>query len=216
MGEERLFPKELYHGTDLRVLGYSNAERFQLLSICSEIAEYAYQRLIEDGMSVFRLSPYKEKRGITIGADWNKFIAFFAKYDSFRRGSSMYQYEHVYLTDFYPFAVSYARDSFIIGERGAMAYWMWKVAAKIWDLQNEADSILLEKWNCLERKAIEKPKPIILVFDNVLETALRSEQGDDINWERDEKQYASKDSGKSFRFVGDNDIISECKKKIVL
>lgn len=175
-------PITLYHGTDKKLLDYSEKERIEIQKLCNQISDYCYYRFLEDGLSIFSLTNYKTKRGSEIGNCWCHFLYAFQKYDSRKKGSNLYQYGFLYLTGDRKKAENYARDAYIMGEQGIVAYWLYVAASKVWDLQRNSQDLvdMLKKFESL----IAKPSiPILLTFTNVPKDDLLDERGKEIQWE---------------------------------
>ena len=175
-------PIVFYHGTDKKLLDYSEKERTEVQKLCTQISNYCYYRFLDDGLSIFSPTNYKIKRGSEIGVDcWSHFLNAFQKYDSRKKDSNLYQYGFLYLTGDRKKAENYARNAYIMGEQGIVAYWLYVAASKVWDLQSSQDLVdLLERFESL----IAKPRiPILLTFTNIPKDDLLSERGKEIQWE---------------------------------
>lgn len=201
MSEDIYFPNDLFHGTDKKVLSYSQEKRDGIKTLCINIAEYFYQRFLEDGMSVLSISQYKEKRSAVIKDDWINFLRSFQQYDSHRRGSEYYQYDCFYLTTSKDRAKRYARLSFIYGEIGSIADCLYRSAKKIWgirDLSDSSESIhqMITTFEAIRSKV---PEPVILSFGKIPKMYLLRENGEHIDWPTMERYYTSRDLETSFR-----------------
>lgn len=175
-------PIPLYHGTDKKLLDYSEKERSEIQKICTQISDYCYHRFLDDGLSIFSPSNYKTKRESEIGDCWRIFLEVFQKYDSRKRGSTLYQYGFLYLTGDRNKAENYARNAYIMGEQGIITYWLYVAASKVWDLKRDSQD-LVELFERFERLT-EKPSiPILLTFTNIPKNDLLSERGKEIQWE---------------------------------
>ena len=159
-------PITLYHGTDKKLLDYSEKERIEIQKLCNQISDYCYYRFLDDGLSIYSPTNYKTKRGSEIGDYWYHFLDAFQKYDSRKKGSNLYQYGFLYLTGDRKKAENYARNAYIMGEQGSVAYWLYVAASKVRDLQRNSQNLvdLLESFERL----IAKPQiPILLTFTNI-------------------------------------------------
>lgn len=175
-------PIPLYHGTDKKVLDYSENERVEIQNICLMISDYTYHLLAEDGMSMSSLSSYKAKHISEIGDCWPRVINAFQKHGSRKNSSKLYQYSSLYLTGDKHKAEGYARNAFIMGEQGDNAYWLYLAASRIWNLKeyNPDMGDLVADFE----KLIAKPHlPVILTFNRVLKEDLLGERGETIDWE---------------------------------
>lgn len=180
----QIISTKLYHGTDNRVFTSSEEERLFFAALCSDIAEFSYQKFLEDGLSISAgLFEYKRKRGDLLGNDYYSLLDCFQKYDSYKKGSQYYQYNNLYLTSLRDKAEHYARLSNVFGERGHVAFCLYQSALKLWDIKCEADPIMLCKIEQFEELCCYKPEPIILVFENVPKQYLLGEFGKQIDWE---------------------------------
>ena len=74
MNTSNTIPVPLYHGTDKKIIGYSEKERAEIQELCVAISEYLYHLVSEDGLSIYSPSRYKSKRLAEIGDYWYHFI----------------------------------------------------------------------------------------------------------------------------------------------
>ena len=192
MSESIKVPAVLYHGTDKKVIDYSERERNEIQGLCAAVTDYLYNLFCDDGLSVSTLFKYKAKRFEEIGDCWPGFLDAFQKFDSRKKGSKLYQYGSLYLTGDRQKAVDYAKRSFILGEQGNIAYWLFQAASKIWDL-NKLDPHYSDLLEWFEKLTLLPRIPIILSFDDVLVDELLSEAGEKLNWEmcRNKLNYSS-------------------------
>ena len=211
---KRIFPKELYHGTDSCIFYSSDEERTRRRILCSDISEYLYQKFVADGMSVYRLTEYKKKRIDQIGNIWFKFCDSFQKYDSFRNKSPLYEYDSFYVTNSKARAERYARSSFVFGEKGDIAFWLYNTAIKVWDIKAEMNCEMQNKAQQFEIICNEKPNPIIIVFENVPEQWLLREDGKEIDWNTEEVLFLDNDIQLSLRCVFDCTILERISRII--
>ena len=175
-------PITLYHGTDKKLLNYSEKERIEIQKLCNQISDYCYYRFLDDGLSIFSLTNYKTKREPEIGDCWRNFLDVFQKYDSRKRGSNLYQYGSLYLTGDRKKAEVYARNSFIMGEQGIVAYWLYVAASRVWGLKRTSQD-LVEMFESFESLTTKPSIPIVLTFTNIPKDDLLSERGEEIEWE---------------------------------
>ena len=151
MQNDQILTTELYHGTDNRIFSSSEEERILLANLCSDIADFSYQKFLEDGFtSMSKIFEYKKKRGDALGNDWFHFTTCFQKYDSYKKGSQYYQYDNFYLTDSKQRAANYARLSNVFGERGHIASILYHSALKLWDVKQEAEPAMLRRMEQFE------------------------------------------------------------------
>ena len=175
-------PITLYHGTDKKLLDYSEKERIEIQKLCNQISDYCYYRFLDDGLSIYSPTNYKTKRGSEIGDCWYHFLDAFQKYDSRKKGSNLYQYGFLYLTGDRKKAENYARNAYIMGEQGSVTYWLYVAASKVWDLQM-TNRDLVDLLESFERLITKPHIPILLVFTNIPKEDLLSERGKEIQWE---------------------------------
>ena len=122
-------PITLYHGTDKKLLDYSEKERIEIQKLCNQISDYCYYRFLDDGLSIYSPTNYKTKRGAEFGDYWYHFLDAFQKYDSRKKGSNLYQYGFLYLTGDRKKAENYARNAYIMGEQGSVrASWSGQIS----------------------------------------------------------------------------------------
>ena len=179
MNSVNTVPIALYHGTDKKLLEYSEKERIEIQKLCNQISDYCYYRFVDDGLSIFSLTNYKTKRESEIGDCWSNFLDVFQKYDSRKRGSNLYQYGSLYLTGDRKKAEVYARNSFIMGEQGIVAYWLYVAASRVWDLKRTSQDLV----EMFESLTTQPSIPIVLTFTNIPKDDLLSERGEEIEWE---------------------------------
>ena len=194
MALNNAIPIPLYHGTDRKILNYSENERIEIQNICFTISDYIYHLLVEDGLSLSSLSKYKNKRLSEIGDYWPRVIDVFQRYDSRKKGSKLYQYGYIYLTGDREKAENYARNAFVMGEQGNIAYWLYLAASNIWNLK-ELNPDMKRLFISFEN-LIEKPRiPVLLTFIGIQKDDLLREHGEEINWE----MWGNLITGLSFR-----------------
>lgn len=175
-------PVPLYHGTDKKIIDYSEKERIEIQELCVAISEYLYHLVSEDGLSVYSPSKYKTKRLAEIGDHWYPFFDAFQRYDSRKKGSNLYQYGSLYLTGDRKKAELYARNSFIMGEQGKVAYGLYLGASCIWDLK-KCKPDMNDIFKRFEELIDKPPIPVIITFNSILKDDLLEERGYEIDWE---------------------------------
>lgn len=175
-------PVPLYHGTDKKIIDYSAEERTRIQELCIMISDYTFQLLSEDGLSVSSLFKYKAKRQLVFGDSWPQIMDAFQKYDSRKKGSNLYQYGSVYLTGDRRKAEIYARDAFIMGEQGKVAYWLYVAASKIWNLK-ECNPDMIDCCDSFESLMLKPHIPVLITFDSIPEEDLLNERGETIDWD---------------------------------
>ena len=187
-------PITLYHGTDKKLLDYSEEERIAIQKLCTQISDYCYYLFLDDGLSIFSPTNYKIKRGSEIGDSWSYFLNAFQKYDTRKKDSPLYQYDFLYLTGDRKKAENYARNANIMGEQGIVAYWLYVAASRVWDLQRTSQDLveLIESFQILTTKP---SIPILLTFTNIPKDDLLSERGEEMQWEA----WGDSITGLSFR-----------------
>lgn len=176
-GNIEYYPGLLYHGTDYKTLNYSQEERTNVRNLCLSISDYVYGLFVNDGFSVYSPSKYQVKRGPELGDCWDKLSRAFQKYDSRKKGSTLYQYDSLYLTGLRERAVHYAEDGFIFGEQGDVAYWLYSSAKKIWNL-DEINPSMRREFALFDWYSERERIPVLLVFENVPISDLLSEKGE--------------------------------------
>lgn len=177
------FIGELYHGTDLNSLMLSKEQRSQMAKVMYTASEILYSRFIDDGYSVFHSEIYHAKyKEFSDDSLWRRFIDSMLVFDSRIKGSHYYEYDAVYLTNSKIQAASYARRSFLLGEQGYVTKSLYDTARRIWgsDIGSSPDE------NSFFRRFGEntdpyKPKPGIIILDDVEIESLSLENGSDLS-----------------------------------
>ena len=193
------YPRVLYHGTDRKVLLYSTEKRQAVAKLCESISGYLYQKFTADGLDFSHLSEYKKKVNNLLGDDCYRLFDAYQKYSSYRHGSELYQYDSLYVTNNWDRAARFARNGFIMGERGYVAYSLFNSALKIWDLHDGVTKEMEDTLTHFEMLSKLQREPVILSFVDVPENDLFHEDGKPINWDSEEKYYLSSDTVLNFR-----------------
>ena len=130
-----IYGGQLYHGTDKKILRMPEKEREKRAFLCKQIADYSYNILQKNDVVV---SPYteKQKKAKEVLSDiwfdlWNQGII---RYTGWMNENPLYQYDYLYVSNNDDRAASYAKNSFIFGERGNVAYRLYQGAKRFNDM----------------------------------------------------------------------------------
>lgn len=192
----------MYHGTDKNVLRMGELERKRRLELCNEMADYAYDFLKAKNLCVFSKSQLSEVDREKIGDIWNNLReSGMTKYEGAKRNNSLYQYGSLYVTNWLARAVSYAKASFICGESGDVAYWLYTGAKRYDDfyfVDSERKRAMMKSF---EEALKVKPEPVVIFLENIEKDNIMREDGIDIDWDTMEEDYFKEVIHDSFRVV---------------
>ena len=197
-----IYGGHLYHGTDKKILRMPVQEREERARLCKQIADYSYSILQKNDVVV---SPYteKQKRAKEVLSDiwfdlWNHGIN---RYTGWINKNPLYQYDYLYASNNYDRAASYAKNSFIFGERGNVAYWLYQGAKRFDDFYTEVPDEINATLKTFNELAGEKREPIVVILDNLRKEDIQTETGKDIDWDGHEDFISDKDVIRSFRII---------------
>lgn len=181
----------LYHGTDARLIAFSETERYTYLEDCKKVIQYLWsifkpyyvtQQMVEatyNGNKIFVLKRSIEtyKNYVIEQTDenlWLNFLQALSMCECNENGSQLYQYGYLYLTGDKEKAKRYAFRSFAGGELGLTAYRLIQ-GAEI--LKKDISYEELDAMDKIKDFAIEMAKPIILKINNLDKRFLYLENG---------------------------------------
>ena len=197
-----IYGGHLYHGTDKKILRMPEKEREERACLCKQIADYSYSILQKNDVVV---SPYteKQKKAKEVLSDiwfdlWNQGII---RYTGWMNKNPLYQYDYLYASNNYDRAASYAKNSFIFGERGNVAYWLYQGAKRFNDFFTEMPDEINASLKAFNEMAGEKREPIVVILDNLRKEDIQTETGKDIDWDGHEDFISDKDVIRSFRII---------------
>ena len=195
-----IYGGHLYHGTDKKILRMSEQGREERARLCKQIADYSYSILQKNDVVV---SPYteKQKKAKEVLSDiwfdlWNQGII---RYTGWMNESPLYQYDYLYVSNNYDRAASYAKNSFIFGERGNVAYRLYQGAKRFNDFYMEMTDEINISLKAFNENAEEEREPIVVIIDNLRKEDIQMENGRDIDWDREGICISDEDVIRSFR-----------------
>ena len=197
-----IYGGHLYHGTDKKILHMPEQEREERARLCKQIADYSYSILQKNDVVV---SPHteKQKKAKEVLGDiwfdlWNHGIN---RYTGWINRNPLYQYDYLYVSNHYDRAASYAKNSFIFGERGNVAYWLYQGAKRFNDFFTKMPDEIKISLKAFDEMAGEKREPIVVILDNLRKEDIQTENGKDIAWDTKDGCILDKNVISSFRII---------------
>lgn len=197
-----IYGGHLYHGTDKKILRMPEKEREERACLCKQIADYSYSILQKNDVVV---SPYteKQKKAKEVLSDiwfdlWNQGII---RYTGWMNENPLYQYDYLYVSNNYDRAASYAKNSFIFGERGNVAYRLYQGAKRFNDFFTEMPDEINTSLQAFNEMVEEERGPVVVILDNLRKEDIQTETGKDIDWDGHEDFISDKDVIRSFRII---------------
>ena len=201
-----IYKGSMYHGTDMKILKMDGKQREERLALCSAVSEYTYNFLLSKNVTY---SPYTEEQlqnKEKLKDIWYSFCNFgMSKYSGYKNKSPLYQYNGLYVTNIFEQAVTYAKHSFIFGERGDVAYWLYQGAIRYDDYLESASDEIRTTISDFEKILKEKPASVVVVINNLDKQYIKNENGTDIDWNLFEESYLDGSSGNSFKLLNPQD-----------
>ena len=196
----------MYHGTDKNVLRMGEQERKRRLELCNEMADYAYGFLKSKNLCVVLKSQLSEPDKEKLGDIWNDLRNYgMTKYEGAKRDNTLYQYGSLYVTNSLDRAARYARASFICGESGDVAYWLYLGAKRYYDFSCVDSEKKRAMISAFEEALKVNPEPVVLFLENIEKNNIKHENGNDIDWEEMEEDFVRGSIITSFRIVNPED-----------
>ena len=196
----------MYHGTDKNILRMGEQERKRRLELCNEMADYAYGFLKSKNLCVVLKSQLSEPDKEKLGDIWNDLRNFgMTKYEGAKRDNSLYQYGALYVTNGFDRAARYAKASFICGESGDVAYWLYLGAKRYYDFYCVDSEKKRAMINAFEEALKINPEPIVVFLENLEKNNIKHENGNDIDWDKMEEDFIRGSIITSFRIVNSED-----------
>ena len=180
----------------------SKQEREMRACLCMQIADYSYSILQKRDIVVF---PHTEgqKRSKEVLQDiwiplWNQGIN---PYTGRKNNSQLYQYNNLYVSNNYYRAVMYAKNSFILGETGNVAYWMYQAARRFGEFLIDALEETKDAFKEFDALVNEKREPVVVILRGIRKQDIQTENGRDIDWDDWGDDISDKDCALSFRIL---------------
>ena len=171
----------MYHGTDQNVLNMTEDERRRAAYVCGEISRISYSVLKENNVSFITNTAEQIISKNRLGDYW--FIACNAmiKYESRVNNSALYQYDDLYITNSIERAMRYAKNSFVFGEQGSVAYDLYKGATFFTDFTSLLSNEEIDVFNEFLFMANREKQPVVVLFEDLPIEDIRFENGNRIN-----------------------------------
>ena len=195
----KIYSRDLFHGTDLRIINYSDSERQNICQLCYDISMYCYNRFIADGLSFLQMGKKREEYYQLNQNEWKALLDCFQMFDSRVRKSEYYNYNSIFVTNNRNRAIRYAGKASIMGEQGYVTQILYSCATRLWNFEDIDDERLQDEFKQFKTLMEKDPKPVVLVFRNVLEDDLLKEDGRIINWDDFRSIYTDDKATNSFR-----------------
>ena len=213
----------LYHGTDARIARMAKNDRLDYIAKCNLVIDRLFpylkplieyqnvEKKLPSGETIYTTDtewPLKRYEEILNKKEHEYFYANLAEkismIDSRNRGSGLYQYGALYLTDSIEKAKRYAGRSYAGGEAGLCAYQFIRGCEIIDFPEFNPDEETLKAIEAVKEFGVEgKEEPIVFTFTNVDISLLKSEDGRDITKAELNLMEEFDEIGLSFRYNGD-------------
>ena len=159
---------KLFHGTNMKLIEMNQRERTERLQLCKDIADYAYRFLMDREITLSPKTHQQLSDKSTLGDIWiNLWNRGISKYQGFLNGSSLYQYNCLYVTNSYERAANYAKNSSIYGEQGDVALWLYLGAQRFNNFKARATKQELEKLESFQVITRDTHKPIVITLKGI-------------------------------------------------
>ena len=157
----------MYHGTDQSVLNMTEDERRRAAYVCGEISRISYGVLKENNVSYTTNTKEQAASKNRLKDKWTVVCNAMIKYEGRVNDNALFQYDDLYITNSIEKARIYAKNSFIYGEQGSVAYDLYKGASYFTDfnsgLSHEERGIINEFLNMTNRER----HPVIVLFEDL-------------------------------------------------
>lgn len=157
----------MYHGTDQSVLNMTEEERRRAAYVCGEISRISYGILKENNVSYTTNTKEQVASKNRLKDNWFMVCNAMIKYEGRVNDNALFQYDDLYITNSIERARIYAKNSFIYGEQGSVAYDLYKGASYFTDfnsgVSHEERGIINEFLNMTNRER----QPVIVLFENL-------------------------------------------------
>lgn len=211
----------LYHGTDARIARMAKNDRLDYIAKCNLVIDRLFpylkpliehqnvEKKLPSGETIYTSEwPLKRYEEILNKKEHEYFYANLAEkismIDSRNRGSGLYQYGALYLTDSIEKAKRYAGRSYAGGEAGLCAYQFIRGCEIINFPEFNPDEGTLKAIKAVKEFGVEgKEEPVVFTFTNVDISLLKNEDGREITKEELNLIEKFDEIGLSFRYYGD-------------
>lgn len=177
-------------------------EREERARLCKQIADYSYHILQKNDVVV---SPYsdKQKKAKEVLGDiwidlWNHGIN---RYTGWINKNPLYEYDYLYVSNNFDRAALYAKNSYIFGERGNVAYWLYQGAKRFNDFYTEMSDEVTISLKVFNEMAGEKRGPVVVIIENLRKEDIQTENGKDIDWDEYSDCISDKNFIQSLRII---------------
>lgn len=157
----------MYHGTDQNVLNMTEDERRRAAYECGEISRISYGILKENNVSYTTNTKEQVASKNRLKDNWFMACNAMIKYEGRVNDNALFQYDDLYITNSIERARIYAKNSFIYGEQGRVAYDLYKGASYFTDfnsgVSHEERGIINEFLNMTNRER----QPVIVLFEDL-------------------------------------------------
>ena len=196
----------LYHGTDRKILKMDKKGREERLALSKAVSEYLYSFLLSKNVALCAYSEEqlinKRKLKDIWEPLWNRGMI---KYSAFKNNNQLYQYGCLYVSNDFFRAADYAKNGFVIGERGDVAYWLYKGAIRYDDYYENAPDMMKQLIRRFEEIIKEPPEPVVVVLENMKKQNIKNESGTEVDWDIFEEEYLRGKIIQSFRVINAQD-----------
>lgn len=194
-----------FHGTDRHILQMTSQERDEAKKYCISAVKYLMKKFDENNWKDYskakRLSLSHEKYGSVVDA--------YIGASSWISGYKNYEYDNVYVTASPDKALKYGRRSFVFGELGYFAHYLYYGAEEFGFDLSDADDYQRQALNYVRCRTNEDSDPVVLMIIGIDKERIRTEIGKHVNWEYAVSRLLENKNDGSYRITGDFDLIKQ-------
>lgn len=192
----------LFHGTDRALYDMGIENRTVLRKACETVIDFLLP--IYESHNFENIS--SQSKSDILGALHVKVLNAYGKATRRRNNCAAYQYNETYLTFDPDKANTYAKNAWVCGELGYVAYWLWRGMELLkYDLPNVTND-QMHAIELVKAAGARTPDPIVLAFFNIPKDRLQTEKGDNIDWNRKIDWFLQHHHYGEVRILGEFDI----------
>lgn len=202
----------LYHGTDKNILNMSTDERKEMKDTCSILLHELLKICRKENINISTICQKLRSKNCS-PFQVSRLSNVYLRSECAVNNASLYQYNDIYVTNNLARAWQYAKRSYILGEYGDNAYFLYNTLQILGcEVDNNIDAKTAQTLDMVKKAALRKPQPIIVQITGIDKDCLLSENGKHIPHfiEHIIKAYLDNDyfSAYSFKIKDFNDLSS--------
>lgn len=192
----------LFHGTDRAIYEMGQEKRAELREACLTVIDCLLPVYVSHD---FRGMTSQEQDAV-LGGLRVRILDAYSKATYRRDNSPLYQHDNVYLSFDPNDATVYAQYAWVCGELGYIAYWLWRGTELLgYTLPSMTDK-QAKALQMVRDAGARTPDPVTLMFCDIPKENLKTDRGDDIDWDRQIDWFLRNVHVGRLRVLGDFDI----------